>query len=194
VSQYEDNLLRDPPKEHELDDGEDALEESRDSPGPAVVDVLGAKSQPTANERTEIPQAVVDGGDLGTMLRMRNLGDEHGAGELSQGVTETHKETGTLVLWAAHGGGLDGGCDDHDNTANSDWGLTAKLVAQERNNGKRNNGTDRVHGGETAQGVLGRVVHSQLPGVEDLGSIHERSWDGSAAGHSLFASSKTHPS
>jgi hypothetical protein len=171
----EKDLLRNPPKEHELSNGENSLKEGRDSPGPAVVDVLRAECQPTANERTKIPQAIVDGGDLSTMLRMRNFGDKHGAGELGQGVAETHEESGALVLWAAHRGGLDGGCDDHDDATNSDGSFTAKLVAEERNNGERNNGTDGVHGGETAQSVLGWVVHCQLPGVEDLRSVHERS-------------------
>ena len=69
--------------------------------------MLCAKSQPATDQGTQVPQAVVYGSDPGTVLRMRDLGNKHRAGELSQGVAQTHKETGALVLWSAHGGGLD---------------------------------------------------------------------------------------
>lgn len=137
--------------------------------------MLCAKSQPTTDQGTKIPQAVVDGGDPGTMLRMRDFGDKHWAGELSHGVTETHEETGALILWAAHSGGLNGGGNDHDDATNSDGGFAPILIADKRYNGERNDGTDRVHGAETTQSVLRRVIHSHLPGVKDLRSVHERS-------------------
>lgn len=151
------------------------MDEGRDSPGPGAIDVLCAKSQPTADQGTEIPQAVVDGGDPGTMLRMRDFSDEHRAGELSHGVAETHEETGALVLWAAHGRGLNGGGSDHDDATNSDGGFTPKPITEPRYNGERNDRTDRVHGGETTQSVLRRVTHGHLPGFKDLRSVHERS-------------------
>ena len=173
ISQYED-LLRNPPDEGELDDGKDTLDEGGDSPGPRVTDVLCAKCQPATDESTEIPQAVVDGGDPGTMLRMRDLGDEHRAGELSHGVAETHEEARALVLWATHSGGLNGSGDDHDNATNGDGVLATKLVAEPRHDGERNDATDRVHGAETTQGVFRGVTHCVLPGVKDLRSVHER--------------------
>jgi NAD kinase len=46
---------------------------------------------------TQIPQAVVDGGDDGTVLRMADLGEENGARELSQRVSETDEESTTKV-------------------------------------------------------------------------------------------------
>jgi len=167
--------FRDPPDEGELDDGEDTLDQGWDSPGPGAGDVLSAESQPTTDQGTKIPQAVVDGGDPSTMLRVSDFGDKHRAGELSHGVAETHEETGTLILWAAHGGGLDSGGDNHDDATSSDGSLAAKLVADERDNRERDDGTDRVHGAETTQGVLRRVTHSDLPGVQKLRSVHKRS-------------------
>lgn len=176
--QFVESLLRNPPDEHELDDGEDTLNEGGDSPGPGVGDVLCAESQPTADQGTQVPQAVVDGSDLGTMLRVRNLGDEHRAGELSQGVAETHEETGALVLRTAHRSSLDSRSDDHDNATNGDGCLATELIAEERHNGERRDGTDRVHGGETTQSLLRWVAHGILPGAQDLRSVHERSWLG----------------
>lgn len=137
--------------------------------------MLCSKSQPTTDQGTKIPQAVVDGSDPSTMLRMRDFGDKHRAGELSHGVAETHEETSTLVLWAAHGGGLNGGGNDHNNTTDSDGSFAPKLIAEPRYNGERNDGTDRVHGAEASQSILRRVVHGLLPGVKNLRSVHERS-------------------
>jgi hypothetical protein len=175
IWQCEENLLGNPEDEGELDDGEDTLDEGGDSPGPGVGNVLCTESQPTTDQGTKIPQAVVDCGNPGTMLRMSDLSNKHRAGELSHGVAETHEETGTLVLWAAHGGCLDGSGDDHDDTTGSDGCLTSEFVAEPRNNGKRNDGTDRVHGAETTQSVRRRVTHGLLPGVKELRSVHERS-------------------
>ena len=136
------DLLRNPPNECELNNGKDTLDKGRNSPGPGVGNVLSAKSQPATDQGTKVPQAVVDGCNPGTMLGMRNFGNKHRAGELRQGVAQTHKETGALVLWAAHGGGLNSGGDDHNDTPNSDRGFTTKSIAEEGHNGKRNDGTD----------------------------------------------------
>lgn len=175
IWQYGANSLRDPPDEGKLNDREDTLEEGRDSPGPGVGNVLCAKSQPATDQGTKVPQAVVNGSDPGTVLRMRNFGDEHRAGELSQGVAQTHKETSALVLWSAHRGGLNSSSNNHDDTANGDRGLATKSIAKEGYNGERNDGTDRVHGAETTQDVLRGVTHSILPGHKNLRSVHERS-------------------
>jgi hypothetical protein len=137
--------------------------------------VLCAKSQPATDQGTQIPQAVVYGSDPGTVLRMGDFGNKHRAGELSQGVAQTHKETGALVLWSAHGGGLDSSSNNHDDTSNSNRCLATKSIAEEGYNGERNDGTDRVHGTETTQDVLRGVTHSILPGHKNLRSVHERS-------------------
>jgi hypothetical protein len=170
------------------------LDEGGDSPGPSAVNVLCAKSQPPTDQGTEIPQAVVDGGDPGTMLRMRDLGDKHRAGELSHGVAETHEETAALILWAAHRRCLNGGGNDHDDATNSDGCFTTILIAKPWYNGERNDGTDRVHGGETTQSVLRRVTHRHLPGVKDLRSVHERSSHSQPLDLLCLQDSRTHPS
>lgn len=46
---------------------------------------------------TQVPQAVVDGRDDGTVLRMADLGEENRARELGQRVSETDEESTTKV-------------------------------------------------------------------------------------------------
>lgn len=169
------NILRDPPEKCQLNHGEDTLEKSRDSPRPVVGDVLCAESQPTTDQGSEVPQAVIDSGDPGTMLRMSDLSDKQRARRLSHRVAETHEETGSFVLWETHSSGLDGGGGNHDDATDGDWGLTAKPVAEERHNGKRRDGTNRVHSADTAQKLLRGGAHCGLPGIEELRSVHEGS-------------------
>jgi len=136
--------------------------------------VLGAEREPTADQGAQVPQAVVDSGDPGTMLRVRNLSDEKRAGELSERVAKTHEEAGALVLWLTHSRGLDCSGDNHDDAADGDWDLAAEFVAEEGHNGERGDGTDVVHGAEATKDSLRGVAHSVLPCVQDLGGVHER--------------------
>jgi hypothetical protein len=46
---------------------------------------------------TQVPETVVDSGKRTTVLRMADLGEKHGRGHLSQGVTETKDESATHV-------------------------------------------------------------------------------------------------
>ena len=85
---------------------------------------------------------------------MRNFSDKHRARELSHGVAETHEETASLILRAAHRGSLNGGGNNHNDATNSDGGFAPISVAEERYHGEGNDGTDRVHGAETTQSVL----------------------------------------
>ena len=76
------NILRDPPDENQLNDGEDALKERGKSPGPVTSNVCRAKCEPSADESSDIPQAVVYCGNPGAMLRVGDLGEKHWAREL----------------------------------------------------------------------------------------------------------------
>ena len=73
------NILRDPPNEHQLNDGEEPLEEGGKSPGPVASNVRRAKCEPSADESSKVQQAVVHGGDPSAMLRMSDLGEEQRA-------------------------------------------------------------------------------------------------------------------
>jgi hypothetical protein len=44
-------------------------------------------------EGSQIPQAVVDGGEWGTVLGVNNLGQQHRRGQLGERVAESENET-----------------------------------------------------------------------------------------------------
>ena len=94
-------LLGNPPNECKLDNGKDALDQGGHSPRPVVGDIRGAEREPTTNESSKIPQAVVYSSDLATMLRVGNLGQQQRTRELGQRVAESHEETSSLILWTS---------------------------------------------------------------------------------------------
>jgi len=67
----------------QLDDGRRSLGKSRNTPAPVALNALSTESQPGANNGTNVPQAVVDGGDTSTMLRVAEFGKEQGRRQLS---------------------------------------------------------------------------------------------------------------
>lgn len=81
-----------PPDEDDLDDRGEGLEESRDTPRPLVLHEVGAEAQPADDEGADVPQAVVDGREAGTMLRVADLGEKHGRGDLGERVAESKHE------------------------------------------------------------------------------------------------------
>ena len=107
--------LRDPVDEGQLDDGGKSLEQGRHAPRPVALGVVGAEGNPgddytqsLANlcrweilsmekptQGTDVPQAVVDGGETGTVLGMADLGEKHRGRDLSQAVAETKQSTAT---------------------------------------------------------------------------------------------------
>jgi len=115
--------------EHELDDGRQRLEQSGSPPCPVVVDILRAKGDPRADKRTDVPQAVVDGSDATTVLRVADLSQKHGSRKLGQGVAETHEEASALEHGLVDGGSLDSSRKDHDDTAADDGQPPAEVVA-----------------------------------------------------------------
>ena len=97
----------------------------------SVVDVVGAKGQPGDNEGTDVPQAVVDGGETGAVLRMGELGEKHRRGNLGEGVAKAQHGATAHECIEVLGGGLENGTDDHDNAADDDGGLAAEVVGKE---------------------------------------------------------------
>lgn len=123
--------LGNPPDTEELDDGGESLEQGGNAPRPVVVDVVGAEGQPGDNEGTDVPQAVVDGGETSAVLRMSELSEKHGGGDLGEGVAKAEHGTATHKGIEVLGGGLENGTDDHDNAANDDGELAAEVVGKE---------------------------------------------------------------
>lgn len=68
--------LWDEPNEGKLNDGRSSLSKGWNSPAPVAVNSLGTESQPGANNGTNVPQAVVNGGNTSAVLRMADLGKE----------------------------------------------------------------------------------------------------------------------
>ena len=97
--------------EEELEDGGETLEDGGDTPSPVVLDELGTEGGPRGAVRrvskadatkdcktrlhnvTGIPEGVVEGGQLRTVGRVGQLGDQHGGGVGSERQTETDEET-----------------------------------------------------------------------------------------------------
>lgn len=124
--------LGDPVDEDELDDRGEGLDEGGDTPRPLVVGVLGAERQPGDNQGTDVPEAVVDGGETGTMLRVAQLGEKHRGGDLGEGVAETEEDTATHEGAHVGAGTLEDGTDDHDNAADGDGELTTEVIGDDR--------------------------------------------------------------
>lgn len=89
--------LGDEPDEGELDEGGDDLDEGDGTPRPVVVDVGSSPSNAGHEQGTQVPQAVVDGRDGTTVLRVADLSEEKGRGHLGERVAETQDETTTQV-------------------------------------------------------------------------------------------------
>jgi hypothetical protein len=150
--------LGDEPDSSQLDEGRRGLGKSGNAPAPIAIDALGTESQPSANDGTNVPQAVVDGGDTSTMLRVAEFGEKQGRRQLSQRVSETHKETSTHKVVKVLSGGLNASCDDHDNTSEGDACSTSETIGNEGSDGKRSNRTDRVKSSQEAECVSLWVV------------------------------------
>jgi hypothetical protein len=159
--------LWDEPDESKLDDGRSSLGEGWDPPAPVAVNALGTESQPGADNGTDVPQAVVDGSDTSTMLRMADLGKEQRRRKLSKRITETHEETSTHEVVEILSGSLDGSTDDHDQASKDDASLAAKVVGNEGSNGKRGDRTDGVEGSQKTKSGLSGVAEVVLPVIED---------------------------
>jgi hypothetical protein len=127
------------------------LGEGWDAPAPVVIDALGAESQPSTYDGTNVPQAVVDGSDTSAMLRMANLSEKERRRELSKRVTETHKETTTHKVAQVLGRSLNRGTDNHDETSCDNASLAAVVVGNEWDDRKRGDGTDGVESSQKTE-------------------------------------------
>jgi hypothetical protein len=143
------------------------LGERWDAPAPVVINALSAECQPSTDDSANVPQAVVDGGDTSTMLRMADLGEKERRRELGKGVAETHEETTAHEVTQVLGCGLDGGTDNHDDTSCNNASLAAVVVGNERNDWKRGDGTDCVESSQETKSGLGGMPKVVLPVVED---------------------------
>lgn len=120
-----------PEDEEELDHRGKGLEEGRNTPGPVALEVIGAKADPGDNQGTDVPQAVVDGGQTPTVLRVSQFGEKHGRAELRERVAEAEQETAAHESAHVLASGLKNGTDDHDRASQGDGDLTAEAVGDD---------------------------------------------------------------
>jgi len=83
------------PYEDELKDGRESLDEGRYTPCPLGLDVEGTEGEPCGDDSSNVPEGVVDGSEGSTVLRVSQLGNEHGRTTLSDRDTETNDEPAT---------------------------------------------------------------------------------------------------
>jgi hypothetical protein len=81
------------PQSEKLEERWDTLKDRRETPRPLARPEVGSEADPAGSDGTDVPEAVVDGGKSSTMLRMRELRDEHGRGHLSETVSEANEDT-----------------------------------------------------------------------------------------------------
>ena len=102
---------------------------------------------------------------------MADFGEKQRSRQLSERVSETHEETGTLEHGKVDSGSLDRGSGDHDAATDDDGHTATEVVGDVGDHGQRDNGTNRVHGAETTEGFTTRVAHVVLPGREELHGV-----------------------
>jgi hypothetical protein len=150
-----------------LDEGWRSLGKGGNAPAPVAVDALSTECQPGTYDGTDVPQAVVDGGNTGTMLRMADLGEKQGGRELGKGVAETHEKSSTHEVVEVLSSSLDGGTNKHDETSDDDSGLASKVIGNEGGDRERGNGTDRVKSCQETKSRFFWVAEVVLPVVEN---------------------------
>jgi len=99
-----------------LEDGGDGLNGGRNPPRPRGIDLESTEGTPSGDDRTRIPEGVVERGQRSTVRRVGQLGDQHGGAGVCEGETEADEETGADEHINALGGGL---YDSSDNLSKS---------------------------------------------------------------------------
>ena len=89
--------FRNKPDGQQHDGSRSSLEDRWNTPTPGAVDVEGAIGGPGSDDGTDVPGGVIEGGNLGTMLHVGQLGDKKRGGTVSEGDTETNLWDGELA-------------------------------------------------------------------------------------------------
>ena len=159
-------------EEHELDEAGNTLDKGGEAPLPVVPPEVGAVTGPGHQKRPQVPETVVDGGETGAVLRVGDLGEEHGRGDLGEGVSETEEDTTGGVDGEVRGGGLHSGATGHDDEARADGGLATPLVGDEWDDGDGDDGADLVEGHEEAEIRALGLAEEIVPAVKVLDHAH----------------------
>lgn len=93
---------------------------------------LSTQNRRLLTESSHVPQAVVDGADTSTMLRMADLSEQDWGGELSQTVAETEDETSSSEESITIGEGSHDGTRNHEDTSDGDGYTTSKSIGKRR--------------------------------------------------------------
>jgi hypothetical protein len=89
--------LRNPPKKAQLKERRKGLKKGNRPPRPIVARLRCTPCDPCDEKCSQVPQAVVYGGEDTTVLRMADLGEENGRAHLGERVTEPKDKPATHV-------------------------------------------------------------------------------------------------
>ncbi len=92
------------------------------------MDVEGSEGEPCCNDSAGVPQAVVNGRNTASMLRMADLGQQERAAELRQSVSESDHKSRTDEHAGGLGSALQRSSNDENDTADTHGYFTALPV------------------------------------------------------------------
>lgn len=160
------------PENDELNDTGSTLQDGGKSPRPVVTPVVSTEAGPRDQKRAQIPQTIIHGGETGAVLRMADLGQEHGRADLSKGVAESKENTTTSVDTIVGSGSLKSGTNSHKDETESNRGATTPAIGNNRDKGNGANRADLVKCDEKAETTASGRAEEVIPAVKVLDDTH----------------------
>lgn len=184
------HTFRHPVDKCKLNNRGQTLKESNRSPGPFIFCLRSTPSSPSDEEGAEMPQSIVDSGDLGAMLRVADLSKQNRRAHLSKTVAKTKNEPSSHIDLPARREGRDESASDHDDTTDSNGDLAATVLSDVRSvrrsvefgyrqahkvaihNEVTDDGTDIVSIVHDAQAIVIGRIEVFVPSVHLLRRVH----------------------
>jgi hypothetical protein len=141
---------------------------------------LKTETDRIAEKGSEIPQAVVDGGERSAMLGVDNLSQQHGGGQLAERVAKPKDESTDAEHSEVLCSGVDDTADNHEAAAKDDAGLATKSIDNCWHCEHGDNGTNGEHIGQETEEiglvlVRPNMMEIDLPGIILLQEVEEGS-------------------
>ena len=108
---------------------------------------------------------------------MGNLREQKRTGELSKWIAHTEENSSSDEGTVVHGGGLNGGTDDHDDEADGDGDAAAEVVGDHGDERNGNNRRDLVRSTKQTEFASCRETEPLLPRPEVLDGVEEHAVD-----------------
>ncbi|KIW70952.1 hypothetical protein PV04_03179 [Phialophora macrospora] len=140
--------LGDQPDQEELDHRGKRLQDTGQLPRPLALHFEGPVRGPAGNDRPEIPQGIVDRGELGAVLRVRELRDEHGRAALRVDDAEADDEAGGNEHSDIDADGLQDDAQEDQRAAHQDGPLAPDVIREIGHQRQSHDLSDREDGVE----------------------------------------------